>query len=394
VTHEIALLKFRLLAHGLCVAPGAQALLAGAKPQLRMRSGVSGGLDLVLPGGIHVNAATTESFAQSSPFLLDGADDRFVIRDGGACETPVVVYPRPAYYDRRGSDGVPHVSIGQMCSGDRICIGMTRHCAFWKREDRCTFCSIGLNAPREAAVKTPARIAETVEVAAYDPVLPARHVLIGGGTPNQEDRGAIFAAAVSRAIKRRVDLGIYVMIAPPQDLDEIDRLRDAGADELGMNLEFFTLQAMQRHAPGKLRHIGFEHHDRALRRAVAVFGCGNARSIVIVGLEPAEATVAGAERLAAMGVMPILSPFRPLDGTDLAHERGFTPKLLFEIQAEVAARCARYGLGPGPSCIPCQNNTLALPNDRFDRYYGEPWPGIPADWLPNARAAAPSLARV
>jgi radical SAM superfamily enzyme YgiQ (UPF0313 family) len=247
---------------------------------------------------------------------------------------------------------------------------MTRHCVFWKAEDRCQFCSIGHNVKREARRKTAALVAETVQRAAADPILPARHVLIGGGTPNQDDRGAVLAGEMTRAIKRLVPLSVYVMIAPPTDLEDIDRLRDCGVDELGMNIEFFSDDALQRYVPGKSRHIGRAHHFRALDRAVKLFGPVNARSIMVVGLEPPEQTIAGAEYLASMGVMPILSPFRPLEGAELAGATGFSPSQLVDIYYEVAARCRRHGLAPGPTCIPCQNNTLASPQDLGMRYYG------------------------
>jgi hypothetical protein len=258
---------------------------------------------------------------------------------------------------------------------------MTRHCVFWKLEDRCQFCSIGRNILTEAPRKTPELIAETVSVAASDPILPACHVLIGGGTPNHSDRGAAFAVAACRAIKKQIPISVYVMVVPPSDLVDIDHLHDAGVDELGMNIEFFSEAAMQRYAPGKLRHVGIDHYYRAFERAVKLFGASNTRSIAIVGLEPPEVTIAGAERLAAMGVMPILSPFRPLDGSVLADAAGFPPTLLVQIYDEVVARCRRFGITPGPTCIPCQNNTLALPVSAT--YYGKPWAGVALDSEPT-----------
>lgn len=377
MNRDLFLLKLRLLGSGIRLAPAAAAVLERLKPALRTRSGVSGGLDLVLPADLHVNCALTESFCRESPFTLDCEGETFVVRERGEIVAPVRVYPRPAYYDELASDGTPLVEIGQMCSGDRICIGMTRHCVFWKREERCQFCTIGHNVPLEAPRKTPENIAEAVSAAAADPVLPAGHVLIGGGTPNDEDRGAAFAAAACQAIKKRLQISVYVMIAPPRDLAEIDRLRDSGTDELGMNLEFFTEAALRKYAPGKFARIGLTHSYRALESAVRIFGPSNARSIVIVGLEPAEATIEGAVRLAAMGVMPILSPFRPLDGSDLAGESGFEPEELVRVHDEVARRSEPYGIVPGPTCIPCQNNTLAKPSGPQYRYYGgAPWSGL------------------
>jgi hypothetical protein len=202
---------------------------------------------------------------------------------------------------------------------------------------------------------------EALTMAAQDPVVPARHVLLGGGTPNVDDMGAVLAAELCKAIKKRLDLSCYVMISAPSKNEYIDLLWEAGVDELGMNLEFHGDDAWQQFVPGKARYIGKRRYFEALEYAVSRFGPINTRSILIVGLEDPEYTIEGAEKLASMGVLPILSPFRPLNGTDLENARGFDHDTYFDIYAEVHARAMRHGIPTGPTCIPCQNNTLALP---------------------------------
>jgi hypothetical protein len=67
----IGLLKFELLAAGLQVSSVAQQYVSTAKYPLRTRSGSSGGLDIILPFDIYVNAPTEEKFASRSPLILD-----------------------------------------------------------------------------------------------------------------------------------------------------------------------------------------------------------------------------------------------------------------------------------------------------------------------------------
>jgi radical SAM protein (TIGR04043 family) len=358
---RLGLLKFEILAKGIRLTERGRDGVSLRKPPIRTRSGVSGGVDIVLPGEIHVNCPVTESYSQKSDLSLDWRGEEFqVVRAGEPIEL-VEVLPRPAYYDRDASDGTPLVEIGQLCSGDRICIGMTRHCYFWARERRCRFCSIGLNVPSEASQKTPENIAEAVSIAAMDSVLPARHVLIGGGTPPGDDMGARFAAEATRAIKARLGISVYVMIVPPRDDRYIDELREAGVDELGMNVEFFDPLVLKRLAPGKHDLIGGERYFRALEYAARVFGPTNTRSIVIVGIEDPEKTVEGCRQLSRLGVMPILSPFRPLDGTEMEKFEGFDATTYFEVYRRVQEDAIESGVVAGPTCIPCQNNTLALP---------------------------------
>lgn len=357
----LARLKFGLITRGVRIDPGAESLMSEGKTPIRTRSGVSGGLDLVLPHGVNVIAAHAEPHVAESPFMLRNHDSRLALYEHDMWAGDVSLVPRPAFYRQRLEDGSPVNSVGQLCSPDRLCIGMTRHCVFWKKERRCTYCTIGANVVAEHREKTVANIVEAVRIAVADPIQPARHILIGGGTPNDEDRGAAFAMEVSAAIKAVIDVPIYVMITPPSDLDDIPRLHDAGVDELGMNVEFFSREALERHTPGKLALVGIDHHYRALERAVDVFGPVNTRSIAIVGIEPADATIAGAARLAEMGVMPILSPFQPLAGSMLATERGFTPEQYVDVWERARDVVERHGMPLGPTCRCCQNNVLAMP---------------------------------
>jgi len=359
---QIGLLKFEILATGLRVSDRAWRCIGQAKKPVRTRSGASGGLDVILPHDIHVNCPIKERFAQHSALLLDVSEDGLVITRGGQTLCDAQLQPEPRYYSQTTSDGVPMRAIGQMCSGDRFCYGMTGpNCALWAIDMRCKFCSIGLNRPHDAAQKTTTQLLETLEAAIEDPILPARHVLLGGGTVNLEDMGAVLAANLCSEIKARFAISCYVMISAPQKDEYIDLLRQSGADELGMNLEFYSDDAWQRFIPGKAARIGKKRYLQALEHAVKCFGPVNTRSILIAGLESGECTVAGAEMLASMGVMPIISPFRPLDGTELEATAGFDHRAYFDIYIEAHRRAMRYGIPMGPTCIACQNNTLALP---------------------------------
>lgn len=365
----LASLKFRLLASGIKLTGRGRRELRRKKPPIRTRSGVSGGVDLVLSRHVHVNCDVTESRVSRSAFSLDWDGRQFCLLHPELDPVAVRVLPRPAFYGRNTTSGVSMVHVGQMCSGDRVCINITRNCCFWRRDRRCKFCSIGTNTGREASQKSMGDVAETVAAAARDAVLPARHALIGGGTPEGDDRGAIYAAEVCRAVKSACDMPVYVMIVPPAKLEYLDLLRDSGVDELAMNVELFDPLWLKEYAPGKYGVIGPKHYYRALEYAVSRFGPANTRSVAVVGLEPPEATLGGVRRLADMGVMPILSPLRALDGSDVADATGFPPALYMELFEEAMAICQPRGLVLGPTCIPCQNNVLAMPLGEPYRYY-------------------------
>ena len=360
---KVGLIKFEILASGLKVSDRAGQFVAHAKGPIRTRSGASGGLDIILPHHVHVNSPVNKQVSSQSQLWLDVDDDgAFVIKRDRQTLCKAQLQPVPKYYTLTTSDGVPMVKVGQLCSGDRFCYGMTGpYCFFWKADRRCKFCSIGLNKDRDAARKTTGQMLEALAAAIEDPLVPAKHVLLGGGTPNAKDMGAVLAAELCEAIKKRFDLSCYVMICAPLKNEYIDLMWRAGVDELGMNLEFYSDSAWEQFIPGKAKYIGKKRYIEALEYAVSRFGPINTRSILIVGLEDPEYTIEGAELLASMGVMPILSPFRPLERAELENRRGFNHKTYFDIYSEVHTRSMRYGIPTGPTCIPCQNNVLALP---------------------------------
>lgn len=368
LTAEMAWLKTRLLAEGLRVELDAGQLSAVAKPMLRVRSGSCGGLDVILPDGTWVNAPVREPFARTSALTLRHDGDLMVVDDGFTAHE-VTLVQTPEYYGRATASGEPMERIGQLCS-DRVGVGVTNICTFYRsRATRCQFCSIGSNVLEERANKRDDEILETVLASVNDPIAPARHVLLGGGTPDSEEVGAEHLAHLAEAIKARTTVPIYAMLAPPRDLGLLELLAEAGVDEIGMNIEVFGEQAARRFIPGKHEAIPREHYWRALERAVELFGAVNTRSITVVGLEDADATVEGVEQLAARGVLPILSPLRPLEGTALENHRRLEPAELWELTNAAAEAAARHDMPLGPVCVPCQSNTLTLPGHPLYRHY-------------------------
>lgn len=368
---KLAMIKFALLAKGAQLSKSAHQALIDAKKPVRARSGVSGGLDVVMPHNVYVNVPVGETFARNSDILLDYADGRFIIRRNDDDLAPIDLLPIPQYYGKKTADGSEDmVRIGQMCSGDRFCYGMTGPgCYFWKRDKRCKFCSIGDNYNADASRKKARHLLEVLDHAINDPVHPAKHVLLGGGTPLGEDMGAVLASSLCRAIKARFDISVYIMIAAPLKNKYIDMLCDAGVDELGMNLEFWSDAAWKEYIPGKNKEIGKKRYLEALEYSVRKIGPINTRTIFVAGLEEPTHTIEGANMVASMGIMPIISPFRPLDGTMLEHARGFDAETYYEIFDGVNVEALKHEIPVGPTCICCQNNTLALPFGKHYRFY-------------------------
>lgn len=364
--NELANLKFALLAYGARVSKEANDAVAKSKMPLRTRSGVSGGLDIKLAESVDVNVPVNEAFVSNSPLIVT-ADEQMnlqVVDERTGTRNHVELLPIPNFYSLTTLSGEPMRRVAQMCSRDRICYGMTGPtCRFWRKDLRCQYCSIGKNYKDDGARKKIDTLMEVLEVSLQGGSTRPRHILVGGGTPNGDDMGSILASEITKRIKKHFDLSVYVMIAAPLENSEITRVYDAGADDLGMNLEFWSDEAWRRFIPGKNSLIGKTRYLQALEYAQSLFGPTRTRSILVAGVEGAHETLAGVRFLTQIGVLPILSPFRALDGTLMADFSGFSAEQYFDLWAQAERIAAEAGAILGPDCLACQNNTLALPLD-------------------------------
>ncbi|CAP57687.1 MSMEG_0568 family radical SAM protein [Gluconacetobacter diazotrophicus] len=258
--------------------------------------------------------------ARRSPFQAGppGADGSHVlVRDGRPVGT--IRFPAPPrFYGLTTADGVPYWKIALLHGRDTLATTVHQTCIrYADRRTSCQFCAIGqsLEAGRTIAYKTPQQLAEVAKAAVdLDQV---RDMVLTTGTPNIVDRGAAVLAESARAIKAAVDLPLQVQCEPPRDHDWFQRLRDVGADTLGMHLEAATQRVRERIMPGKAT-VSVDRYMDAFASAVPVFGRGQVNTYILAGLgDTAEEILALAGRLIALGVYPFVVPFVPISGTPL-----------------------------------------------------------------------------
>ena len=260
------------------------------------------------------------SGARRSPFQASPPDPQgasTLLRDGRVLGT--IHFPAaPRFYGLRTADGVPYWKIALLHGRDTLATTVHQTCIrYVDRRTACQFCAIGqsLEAGRTIAHKTPAQLAEVARAAVeLDGV---RDMVLTTGTPNVVDRGAAVLAESARAIKAAVDLPLQVQCEPPRDHDWFHRLRDAGADSLGMHLEAATQAVREKIMPGKAT-VSIDRYMEAFASAVPIFGRGQVNTYILAGLgDSAEDILALAGRLIALGVYPFVVPFVPISGTPL-----------------------------------------------------------------------------
>lgn len=258
--------------------------------------------------------------AFDSPYLVQapGPDGQAEVTKNGERLGTLRFPGRPKFYDLKTADGIPYNQIAVLHSRDVLATTVLQSCIRYEsRRKTCQFCSIGqsLAAGRTIAHKTPEQLAEVAKAAVeLDGV---KHMVLTTGTPKGPDRGAAVLAESARAIKAAVDLPLQVQCEPPEDDAWHARLREAGADALGMHLEAVTPEIRHRIMPGKAQ-VSLEKYFSSFEAAVRVFGRGQVSTYILAGLgDTAEAILETSERLIALGVYPFVVPFVPVSGTPL-----------------------------------------------------------------------------
>ena len=114
--------------------------------------------------------------------------------------------------------------------------------------------------------------------------------------------------------------------------------------------------------PGK-GAIPLSQYENAFIEAVKIWNSkGNVRSMMVLGLESLDSFYRGVEWLCTLGVMPIISIFRPMRNMYMKDALPICNEKIKKIYDNLLEITAKYNLKPGPSCIYCQNNTLSMPD--------------------------------
>lgn len=352
-------LKMYLLAHGVRIEAEAERVWTERfkGPMSLSEYASTSGICVYTASGNYINAPFIEAFTKTTEarFVFDG-EFAIVLRES---RVPVSVIPVPAYHHTTyNDDGVnhPYTNIG-VTHTDRCRISPIEGCA-WV----CTFCDLPYE--KRYRKKSKHELLRAVELAKDDPLSPARHVLISGGTPRPEDEPWI--DDVYAFIAQNSPIPVDVMMPARHDMNYPAWLRSVGVNLLSINLEIWDVAQAKRITPNKARLLGRDHYLNYIAKAVEVFGVGFVQSLMVFGeaIEPIESTLEGVRVLVERGCIPVLSPFRPDFTTPMGKKSPATIEEMRQVYSETVEICDKSGTGvkPGPRCVPCHHNTVAFPD--------------------------------
>jgi hypothetical protein len=351
-------LKIKIMTEGISISPSAFSRmedLHGKRPLTLADYASTSGIALCLEGDIWVNAPFAEhnaNFVVAPTVALDVVSDQFVVICGKVM-IPARPLPVPDYYGKRNRWGELYTDYCHTHT-DRARISPIEGCA-----NACRFCNLPYDYQYRLKKEVP--LLDSLEAAVADLLLPARHVLVSGGTPASKDYGYLNAVYES-VLSCYTHLPVDIMMGPVPSLLDLDKLGRLGVNQLAINLELYNAELARKYMPEKAG-IGLAAYLDFIEKAVGCLGPGRVRSLVLVGLEDAADTLAAVAALAERGCEPVLSPFRPSPATPLGALPPPGVSDLATIYLKSRDIAEQKGVKLGPRCVPCMHNTLTFPDD-------------------------------
>ncbi|MFW9975636.1 MAG: radical SAM protein [Candidatus Thorarchaeota archaeon] len=309
---EILRLKVRLLTEGASLP----------EQQFRGRKGGAGpvgGMYFYLPNGnvcgIPIRYGHFIEKYNSAPLQQTNNPDVWIY--DSSVELKIV--PKPKFYDLKTQDGIPYSKIALLHGSRTLATTVFQGCKYWKNNTHCKFCTIphSYTSGNTILEKTPEQIVEVIQAAKSEGVID--NVLLTTGTIESPDMGCAALIRIVKAIRESSDIPVGVQFEPPIDTSIIRELAEAGASAVGMHLESAEESVREEMCPGKHQYGSIEFYKERLRYARNYFEWGHVSSYILHGLgENLDKTLALAEDLASIGILPIVAPVRPAIGSKLA----------------------------------------------------------------------------
>lgn len=363
ITKEQGLLKFKLFEKGIYLDDQIQKRLyeAGYRVPSIVRTGASYGIEAILESGLCVNIPINAN----APYRLS-TDFKYIIDEMGNIVSKIEVLKNPIAIDLNLDENVIP-SVAKICF-DRLGLTIYSGCALKEAKKGCRFCGIDRALHYSSHYLMNAREAlHLLDLAMDIPNNGIRHILLSGGVIPQEGFGTEIFVEITTMIKQKYpELSVYVMLPPPPSNSLLKNMIDAGIDEIALNIEIFDQNLANKLIPGKTA-IGLERYLNALEFLGNQMPKYGARCLLMGGIEPIESTLKGVEAIAQRGVMPIISHYRSVhNALPSCLEDANAMYSFWEIASEISHK---YNMIIGPTCIPCQNNVIALPVGDAFRYY-------------------------
>ena len=323
-------------------------------------AGPSGGKYFIFEDGITlVNVALWSSPDKTDLVLKENKNGYFEIYNRAKKVNfgKLKLIQNPRYYspEFKTSDGIEMKKIALVHGTDCLSTTIYQKCAYWACGEACAFCGIEYSLQNDTTIleKKASQMSEVITVAKKEG--RCNHMTLTSGTDKTDDKGAKRYIDFLKEVKENhPDIPIHVQIEALENLDYIDKLKDAGADTIGIHLEVLDEHIRSKITPGKF-HLSYELFEKNWKQALSAFGKNQVSSYILTGFgESTNDFLKRVEKIVSIGVIPYITPVRSIAGKKNLPFTDF--KTLIEIYRKSAEFMKDYGVNPLENfagCVRC-----------------------------------------
>ena len=262
----------------------------------------------------------------------------------------------PKFYNLKTSDGIEMRKIALVHGVD--CLGTTvyQKCVYWECGEPCKFCGIELSLNYDTTIleKTPEQLSEVITAAKREH--RCTHVTLTSGTTAENGKGSDRYVNILKKLKKsHPDIPLHIQIEPLDDLTYLDKLKQAGADTIGIHIEILDEAIRKKITPGKY-HISPELFEKNWKHALDVFGKNQVESYILIGFgESINEFLKKLEKVISIGVIPFITPVRAIPNKKPIVSPTNSDKML-EIYKQAGKMMKKYGVNPlenKAGCVRC-----------------------------------------
>ena len=300
---------------------------------------------------------TMTSVERWKPLDLNVTESASAVLSFDGKEITTVGFPkRSDFYEQKTSSGLPFIGNASLQGADTVSFQSLWPCEIAREGNACQFCLSGGITEQlarfgnpEPKMPTARDVAEIVDFAVNGEMAADCIQLDGGYTKNSQTechRMVEFLNEIDSSVGLDKIRDTLVFTSPPTDPEMLDQVFDAGADHVVFSPGVWDEKLASIITPGQIKHLPRKRYMDALKYVAMEYGPNRACSVFIIGVEPVESFLSGAEALAKDGIVAMASLWIPFGRAVMASEKPPNVDYYRKVKVGLAEIYDKYGIVP------------------------------------------------
>ncbi|MHA1148551.1 MAG: radical SAM protein [Promethearchaeota archaeon] len=305
-----------------------------------------------------INVALWDDIKKTNLTLREFQDGFFTVYNkrekGDFCKLKLI--PEPKFYNKLTSDGIEMKKIALVHGVDCLSSTIYQKCKYWGCGEACKFCGIELSLEYDTTIleKNYKQMNEVIAEAKKEG--RCSHMTLTSGTPDESGKGAQRYINLLKGIKKVYpDLPLHIQIEPLDDFSYYEKLKEAGADTIGIHIEILNDFLRKIITPGKAK-IPYKEFLKNWEKAVEVFGRAQVETFILTGFgESPDDFIDELETVIKIGVIPFITPVRSIPKLKTTIPI-MNHNTLLEMYSRAAKLLKKYNVNPlkhKAGCVKC-----------------------------------------